>query len=71
MISIIYWYIYIYCVDIVVCIDSFDGEEKGFGKVKFEGRVEKSMLLYCFFIVERYLEKKIINLIDIRKFFFI
>lgn len=49
---------YIYGVDIVVCIDSFDGEEKGFGKVKFEGRVVKSMLLYCFFIVERYLGKK-------------
>lgn len=49
----IYIYIYIHGVD-TVCTDSFDGEEKGSGKVKPEGRAEKSMLSYCPFIAERY-----------------
>lgn len=49
---------YIHGVDTVVCTDSFDGEEKGSGKVKPEGRAEKSMLSYCPFIAERYSGKK-------------
>lgn len=56
--SIIYRYIYIHGVDTVVCTDSFDGEEKGSGKVKPEGRAEKTMLLYCPFIAERYSGEK-------------
>lgn len=63
-------YIYIHGVD-TVCTDSFDGEEKGSGKVKPEGRAEKSILSYCPFIAERYSGKKIINLTDAGKLFFI